>query len=204
MRASMPLLAFVVCACVWSTPARAHDPRLTSVHLHDGPDGAWLDLYVPTEGVRSAFAARFADDAPLDTVAGRERLVRYVRDTVRLTSPGGDWSFGAGGVRVGAHETVVRLTVVPPDGARMPLGIHAPLFAENPGARVTVRYADAASETRVVLRQDAAFAATLDRIDGHVVAHLGHAAPTDIRQRMRDAGPFLGRALRLVAEPRPG
>lgn len=82
-----------------------------SVRLHESPQGDMVEVIAPTPGAQSALDAHFADQAvlPLDSKEGKERFIHYLKDTIALSTPGGPITLMGGGIRVDAHQIVVRL-----------------------------------------------------------------------------------------------
>jgi hypothetical protein len=138
-------------------PSEAHDPRLVSLRLYDTDEGASIEVVVPTAGIEMAFDGLYETQPTLDSEEGQERIIAYLRERLVVSSAGGVWVLGGGGIRVGGHETVVVLSITPPDEDHLPVHVHAPLFAENEGARVTLHYVTAADDVRVVLTAENAF-----------------------------------------------
>ena len=177
--------ALLVCvfALLAAAPARAHHQHAMSIRLHEAPGVDLLEVIAPTASAQAALNRRYAGESPLalDTVAGKERFIRYLKETVELSTSDGRLALGSGGIRVDAHQVVVRLRATRPGATEYPLAVHAPCLAENHGQLVTFRVMGERAG-HVVLRAGSDYRATLTlnhRGDvvatGHADEHAGHA-----------------------------
>jgi len=161
-----------------ATTAHAHNPYAMSVRLHETRAGDFVEVIAPTANVQSALDRRYADEphVAIDSKAGKQRFIRYLAETLELSTPEGRLKLGAGGIRVDGQQVVVRLRVVRPTGAEYPLAVHAPCLAENHGQIVTFRIMGEHTG-HVVLQDDTDYRATLELDEhGELVVHgqTGH------------------------------
>lgn len=151
---------------VASGPASAHDRDIATFVLTpvaaraDGVKarGWTLDVHV----ARHALDDVLADGPPeaADPAGWRARAVAYLKAHVRLTHAGAPLTLGAGGIRVGGHQTDLRFMVegLPPAGGEVALRIDA--FAEDGHQSNVVKLRHKTPST-VVLGPEADFTATV-------------------------------------------
>lgn len=115
-------------------PARAHSPDLAAWELEE-LDGGWvLSMHLPQVAVQRALEERLGIEvvAGLGEVALKEAVVAYVKATVRLeTTEGAPLPLGGGGIRLGAHQTDLRLSVAPPPPTAEALQVELRAFTED-------------------------------------------------------------------------
>ncbi|TNE87880.1 MAG: hypothetical protein EP330_16410 [Deltaproteobacteria bacterium] len=162
------LLVLGVLFCMM-TAASAHSTHALSVRLHQLAVGDVIEVIAPTPSVQAAMDAHFGSALAIDSREGKERYVRYLKETVEVQTPEGKLALGGGGIRVDGHQVVVRLKAVVPDGERFPMEVHAPVLAENRGQLVTFRLVGQ-REGHVVLDAGDGFRATLTERDGAIAA----------------------------------
>jgi hypothetical protein len=156
--------------------AHAHSPNAASIRLHHLPEGDVIEVIAPTAGVEAAFAAHYGDALPLISKEGRERLIRYLKETILLSTPAGPVRLGAGVIKVDAHQAVVRLQAHAPPGAAWPLRVHASCFQDNPDQLNTFRLLEGAHAARVLLRASNGWEARIERAVDGTLRVVGSAA----------------------------
>lgn len=97
-----------------SPAARAHGGHTAAFELQELPSGWIISAHFPRSTADRALEERLGlvvlDN--LDPVAYREAVVAYFRDTVRVSADGGPLQpWGAGGIRLGDHQTDLRLSL---------------------------------------------------------------------------------------------
>lgn len=151
-------------ALLWAPPAHAHDRDIATFVLApvaargDGVKarGWTLEVHV----ARHALDAALADgpSAAADPKGWRERAVAYVKAHVRLSHGDEPLTLGAGGIRVGGHQTDLRFLIdgLPAAGGALQITIDA--FAED-GQQSNVLKLRSSHPHTVVLNADEGFSA---------------------------------------------
>lgn len=104
-----------------SAPAAAHSPNVASFALEQTAQGWWLEACFPQIALDRALRGWLGDEAveSLSPTAWREAAVAYLKRTVQIRADGAPVALGAGGIRLGEHETDLRLSLPGlPAGAR--------------------------------------------------------------------------------------
>lgn len=127
----------LLAATLFTGLAAAHDPDVATLALHPGDTGWVLDVHFPLETAERGLG-RPGDDGTWDA-DDKARLVQHIRDTVRLEADGRPLRLGVAGVKLGGHQSTVRLGVEGASEAWTTLTADVPMFADNPHQHNVVR-----------------------------------------------------------------
>ncbi|GEM_PF-3947296 len=129
MRVNLTLVFFFGVFAVF-----AHNPLTSRVELHANFEkGALLDIYLTQAGVHNALTANYPDVAfgemELDEYKGY--IIRYLKERIQLVADGNLLEVGGGAIKLGTHQTDVKLYVTnyPDHAAQLEVKIDA--FKEN-------------------------------------------------------------------------
>lgn len=154
--------------CLWllggGAPVWAHDPNLATFELKQGAAGWMLEGSFMFARAQATLQAEDPDLdwATLERGEIERRLMDHLRVTVEIWADGVGVPLGAGGIRLGDHQTNVRFPL--PSLVEAPrllvVGIHS--FADNPAQTQVLRiHHDGRRHTRV-LRVEEDFTARVD------------------------------------------
>lgn len=159
-RLAASLVAAVWGLCMLAGAGLAHDRNITTFVLQpvaakaDGVDArGWvLEVHVARAALDAALADGPAEAA--DPKGWRTRAVAYVKQHVRLVRDEKPLTLGAGGIRVGGHQTDLRFLVpaLPAKGARLKVRIDA--FAEDGHQNNVLKLRGATPRTVVLTAED--------------------------------------------------
>lgn len=127
----------LLAAAMVSGLAAAHDPDITTLALHPTDTGWVLDVHFPLEAAERGLG-RPGDDGTWDD-QDKARLVQHIRERVSLEADGHPLRLGVAGVKLGGHQSTVRLGVEGAPSAWSTLTASVPVFADNPHQHNVVR-----------------------------------------------------------------
>ena len=145
-------------------PAQAHDPNVATFELEEGAAGWVLEGSFMFSRAQATLEAEDPDLdwAAVDRVEIERRLMDHLRVTVEIWADGVGVPLGAGGIRLGDHQTTVRfpLPALGDGPSTLTVGLHS--FADNPEQTQVLRiYHDGRRHTRV-LRAEEDFTTRVD------------------------------------------
>jgi len=89
-----------------------HDPSSARFELHANiKEGALLHVYLTQAGVHSALVESYSeiDFATMEIEAYKEMVVAYVKEHTQIIGDGIEMQFGVGAIKLGSHETQIKL-----------------------------------------------------------------------------------------------
>jgi hypothetical protein len=128
---------FLLTAALTSGLAAAHDADVATLALQPTDAGWVLDVHFPLEAAERGLG-RPGDDGTWD-LGDKANLVQHIRETVKLEADGAPLHLGLGGVKLGGHQSTVRLGIEGAPEAWTTLAIDAPMFSDNPHQHNIVR-----------------------------------------------------------------
>lgn len=156
MRALILILLF-------SIAAKAHNPLIATFTISE-QNGVWtMHVSMAQAGVHEAMKKHYPDEDldAMDETAYKELMVAYIKETCNISVGEKTIALGSGGIKLGSHQTDVRLVLEGLTGLvkEMKLDIHS--FSDNEGHQNIVRVAQNGSEQKFILQQSNSYVAVL-------------------------------------------
>lgn len=141
----------------------AHNPLSARYHFEAGSLASELTINLSQDGVNQALLQTH-DRQELEALsrnAFEELIVAYVKDNFKLSVNGQPVALGRGGVKLGDHQTDLRL-VLPafPEPIRE-FDVYLPAFRENDHHQTIFSYLISGEAGHVILREDNGFRAAV-------------------------------------------
>lgn len=112
-----------------------HNPHSAKFELHERTDGAVFHAYLSQAGVHQALKKAFPDEDFHNMAIGQYKkvLIEYLKCHVRLAAEGGVLPLGVSAIKLGNHQTEVRIALEDyPDEVKL-LEVQIDAFSENKG-----------------------------------------------------------------------
>ena len=138
---------------LWLGIASAHDANLTTFHVRQEPPVWWLEVMFPAVSSEMELQRQEPgrDLATVSDDAYKRRVIAHVKDTVHLSANGRPLTLGSGGIKLGGHQSTIKLMLegMPADLTRLEAEVST--FSGNTGQHNLVRLIRGERRDRVIL-----------------------------------------------------
>lgn len=142
---------------------QAHNPLAASYYIEVNKDLSVLHIYLAQAGVEQALLQHHSSKqlSTMPPAEYKQVIVNYVRDNFSLQADQKNVTLGAGGVKLGTHQTDLKFLLEGIDAVPVELEINIPAFAENEYHQSVFSYSLYGKKGKAILSADNNYGANI-------------------------------------------
>ncbi|MEM1319605.1 MAG: hypothetical protein AAGG75_05075 [Bacteroidota bacterium] len=164
----MRIIFLIIAVALAGSSAMAHNPLTAKFELKALPQGgAILNIYLSQVGLHQALTTHFQDTdfTTISSTAYKQLAVQYIKEKTHLRADGRPLLIGEGGIKLGHHQTDLKLAIEQYPNVVKQLEIKVDCFSENGNHHSVFWWKTPGRQAKVVLSKRNHYQATLGTKD---------------------------------------